>query len=158
MRSWLVLSAVVVVIDQLSKLAASRWLVMYEPQAVLPQFNLTLVHNEGASFGLLSHAGGWQRWLFVVIAVAVCWYLYLWLGRLQRGEIVSAAGIALIIGGAAGNLIDRLFRGHVVDFIDLYYGAYHWPVFNFADSAITIGAVGLILFAVLSPNIAPRKK
>lgn len=149
MCKWLWLSLVVVVLDQATKLAASAYLaVQAAPLEVLPYFNLFLVHNAGAAFSLLAMAGGWQRWFFIVVTILVVWFLTVWLGKLPAEQKLSAVGIALVIGGAVGNFIDRLFLGYVVDFIDLHYQNYHWPTFNIADSAITIGVLLLIGLAV----------
>ena len=148
MRKWLGLSVLVVVLDQVSKRAASEMLTLYLPVSVAPYFNLTLVHNFGAAFSLFDEAGGWQRWFLLAVTVVICLFLYHWLKHLEPSESASSIAIALIIGGAVGNAMDRLVYGYVVDFIDLYYGKYHWPVFNLADMAITMGALGLILLAV----------
>lgn len=148
MRKWLWLSVAAALLDQLSKAAAITQLVLHQPLAVIPQLNFTLVYNRGASFGILSSASGWQRWFFIALAVAVSVYLYGWLKQLTGGAIAAAAGIALIIGGAAGNAIDRALHGYVIDFIDVYYGTYHWPTFNLADSAITLGVVMVIITAL----------
>ncbi len=148
MRKWLWLSALVVAFDQVSKRVASELLTLYIPVAVMPSVNLTLAHNSGAAFSFLSEAGGWQRWFLLSITVVICVFLYHWLKQLDSGESVSSAAISLIIGGAIGNALDRLVYGYVVDFIDVYYGKYHWPVFNLADMTITVGALGLILAAV----------
>ena len=150
MRKWLVLSALVVVFDQVSKRVVSEMLTLYIPVPVIPSINLTLAHNSGAAFSFLSEAGGWQRWLLLGVTVAICLFLYHWLKHLDPGESTSSVAIALIIGGAVGNALDRLVYGYVVDFIDVYYGEYHWPVFNLADMAITMGALVLILIAVRS--------
>ena len=148
MRKWLLLSGAVVVADQVSKLVATAWLSADVAVAVMPYMNLILVHNPGAAFSLLSEAGGWQRWGLSAVAVVVCLVLYHWLTQLERGETGSAVAVTAIIGGAVGNTIDRLAYGYVVDFIDLYYGEYHWPTFNVADMAITLGALTLILVVV----------
>jgi len=148
MLKWLWLSVVVIALDQITKLLASAQLVMHQPVPVLPSFNLTLMHNSGAAFSFLSQAGGWQRWFFVVIAVVVSVVLTLWLHRLPRHQTWLALALALILGGALGNVWDRIMLGYVVDFVDLYYGDWHWPAFNVADSAITLGAVLLVLDAV----------
>ena len=150
MRKWLTLSAVVAVLDQASKLAASEALTMHLPVAVIPHVNLTLVHNPGAAFSLFSDAGGWQRWVLLGITIAVCLFLYRWMNRLDRRELGSFVAISLIIGGAVGNAFDRLVYGYVVDFIDVYYGEYHWPVFNLADTAITVGVLSLMLVVARS--------
>lgn len=147
MRKWLALSGVIAAVDQLSKIAANASLTLHEPVAVTPYFNLTLVYNPGAAFSILGDAGGWQRWALLGVTAAICAFLYVWLKRLESGETGAAAAITAIIGGAIGNAIDRLAYGHVVDFIDLHYGGYHWPAFNVADAAIIVGAAGLILLA-----------
>ena len=155
MHKWLWLSVAVAVLDQLSKVAATTQLVVYQPVAIAPQVNFTLVYNAGASFGILSSASGWQRWFFIALAVAVSVYLYRWLQQLAVDARVTAASIALIIGGAVGNAIDRVVLGHVVDFIDVYYGRYHWPTFNFADTAITLGVVMVVVTVLFErPRIA----
>ncbi len=144
MLKWLNLSAVVIVLDQLSKWLMTSWLDQHQTVPVLPSFNLTLAHNYGAAFSFLASAGGWQRWFFVILAVAVSLVLIIWLKKLQHHARLEAASLALILGGAIGNVIDRLIYGYVVDFLDVYYGSYHWPAFNIADSAICVGAVLLI--------------
>ncbi len=145
---WLWLSLVVLLFDQLSKYAASQVLVLHEARAVLPSVNFTLVHNAGAAFSFLSNESGWQRWFFTAIALVVSLLIFFWLRRLPRGERRTAMGLALILGGALGNVWDRIQLGYVVDFIDVYYHAWHWPAFNLADSAITVGAVLLLLDAM----------
>ncbi len=142
---WLWLSAFVVLADQATKLAALETLVPHRPVPFLPSFNLMLTFNYGAAFSLLGDAGGWQRWLFVAIAIGVSGALVVWLARLPASARFTAVALALVIGGAIGNLWDRLARGAVVDFIDLYYGTWHWPAFNVADMAICVGAGMLVL-------------
>ncbi len=153
MHKWLWLSAVIVVLDQWSKAVAAGQLILHQPVAVLPQLNFMLVYNAGASFGFLSSAGGWQRWFLITLALAVSGYLYMWLKKLTAEAVIMAAGIALIIGGAIGNVIDRVVYGYVIDFIDIYYGAYHWPVFNLADSVITLGAVMIVMTALFDSRV-----
>ena len=145
MLKWLWLAVVVLALDQLTKALASAHLALQKPVAVMPCVNLTLMHNTGAAFSFLGTEGGWQRWLFVVIAVAVSAGLLWWLRQLSPRDTWLAAALALVLGGALGNVLDRIVLGYVVDFIDVYYGQWHWPAFNVADSAITIGAV-LLLF------------
>jgi signal peptidase II len=142
---WLWLSGGVVALDQASKFLASRLLVLHDPVPVLPLFNLTLAHNTGAAFSFLRGAGGWQRWLFSILAVAVSVAIVFWIRRLPATARWTAAALALVLGGALGNLWDRLAHGYVVDFIDLYYGPWHFPTFNLADSAISVGAAMLLL-------------
>jgi signal peptidase II len=148
MGRWLWLSGLVVALDQATKWMAEAALDPYVPVPLAPSFNLTLMYNEGAAFSFLAGAGGWQRWFFVGLAAAVAVALAVWLVRLKSGERVTAAGIALVMGGAVGNLIDRIDTGRVVDFIQVYYAQWSWPAFNLADSAITLG-VGLLLLATL---------
>ena len=143
---WLWLALGVAIADQGSKLLAEHWLGVHEPVAVVPFFNLFLTYNTGAAFSFLRDAGGWQRWLFAALSVGVSVFIVVWLRRIPRDEKWLACALALVLGGAAGNLVDRLFRasGGVVDFIDVYYASWHWPAFNVADSAISIGAVMLL--------------
>jgi len=145
---WLWLSVFVVVADQITKFWASHRLELYEPLSVMPMVNFTLIHNTGAAFSLLNEAGGWQRWLFVFLALAVSLFIAYWLTQLTSDRHWFACALALILGGAVGNLWDRLTHGYVIDFIDVYYGDWHWPAFNVADSAITVGALMLLLDAL----------
>ncbi|MGE0809007.1 MAG: signal peptidase II [Immundisolibacter sp.] len=145
MRARLALAALVLVLDQASKLAVLRLIEPYQTIPVIPGFNLTLAFNRGASFSFLADAGGWQRWLFSAISVAASVVIVVLLRRTAPGDRLNGIGLSLVLGGAVGNLIDRLWLGHVVDFLDVYYGASHWPAFNVADSAITVGAALLIL-------------
>jgi len=141
---WLLLSAVVVGLDLWTKALAEQHLVLYRPVEVLSFFNFTLAYNSGAAFSFLADAGGWQRWFFSMVALVASIVIVGWLLKL-RGERMVALGLALILGGALGNLWDRLTLGHVVDFLDFHWAGYHFPAFNIADSAITVGAVLLIL-------------
>lgn len=145
MLNWLWLSALVVALDQLTKWMASAWLEPHVPIPVWSWFNFTLAHNTGAAFSFLSDASGWQRWLFAVLTIVVSVFIVTWLKRLQAGEGWTAAGLALILGGAIGNLIDRIAYGHVIDFIQWHYEGWYWPTFNIADSAITVGAAILVI-------------
>ncbi|PKM36058.1 MAG: signal peptidase II [Gammaproteobacteria bacterium HGW-Gammaproteobacteria-10] len=144
MLKWLWLSFVVLVLDQITKLAIAASMQLYQSIQVLPFFNLTYVHNTGAAFSFLSEAGGWQRWFFAVLAFVISVVITVWLARLKRHETLLAVSLALVLGGAVGNLIDRLAYGYVIDFLDLYYQDWHWPAFNIADSAITIGVALMI--------------
>jgi signal peptidase II len=149
---WLGLSLLVVVADQLSKYVVLNALEPYQPVPVLPVLNWTLVFNEGAAFSFLSQAGGWQRWLFSGLAASVSALLVYWLWRTPRREIWTALPYALILAGALGNLIDRLRFGHVVDFVDLHWQGWHFPAFNVADAAISIGAVLLVGGLLFAPR------
>ena len=144
---WLWLALLIIVLDQLTKSVAVQWLTLHQAVPVLPGFNLILVHNTGAAFSFLSDAGGWQRYFFIILTLVISLVLLVWLTRLPAGKAILACALALVIGGAAGNLWDRLQYGYVVDFIEVYYDKWSWPVFNIADSAITIGAMLLILDA-----------
>jgi signal peptidase II len=144
MLKWLWLSLLVLILDQASKLAVDSSMQLFQSINLMPYFNLTYVHNLGAAFSFLSEAGGWQRWLFTGLAVLMSSVIATWLFRLQKQETLLATALSLVLGGAIGNLIDRIAYGYVIDFIDIYYDAWHWPAFNIADSAICIG-VGLML-------------
>lgn len=144
MLKWLWLSALALVLDQASKITVDNSMQLYESIRIMPCFNLTYVHNLGAAFSFLSEAGGWQRWFFAVLAIVISGVLAVWLSKLQKSETLLAVALALVLGGALGNLIDRLLYGYVIDFLDVYYQTWHWPAFNIADSAITVG-VGLML-------------
>jgi len=141
MLRWLWLSVIVVVLDQLSKQWVEAHFYLYESLPINGFLNLTLVYNKGAAFSFLADAGGWQRWFFVVLAVAISLYLISWLHKLQSSQIVLPLAISMIIGGAIGNVIDRFIYGHVIDFVDIYVQQWHWPAFNVADSAITLGVI-----------------
>lgn len=146
---WLALAALVVVLDAWTKQWAANALDLYRPQHVTAWLNWTLAHNFGAAFSMLSDAGGWQRWLFTALAVGVTAFLLVWLFRLRRGEWRVGLGLGLVIGGAVGNLIDRVTLGYVVDFIDVHYAGWHWPAFNVADSAISCGVAVLLIDALI---------
>lgn len=145
---WLWLSGLVIALDFLTKRWAETALNYNDPVAVMPFFNFTLLHNTGAAFSFLAQSGGWQRWLFTVLALLVSMVLVIWLYRLPRCYSWLGSALGLILGGAIGNLADRVRLGYVVDFIDIYYRHWHWPAFNLADSAISIGAVMLIIDAL----------
>jgi signal peptidase II len=146
---WLLVSAVVIVLDLYTKQWASASLELYRPQEVLSWLNITLAHNYGAAFSFLSDAGGWQRWFFIVLASAVSLALLVWLLRLARHEWITALGLALVLGGASGNLVDRIQLGYVGDFIDVHFSGWHYPAFHVADSAITCGVILLLLDTLL---------
>lgn len=158
--AWLWLSALVIVLDLATKELALRTLALHDPIAVVDGLlNWMLTYNYGAAFSFLSDASGWQRWFFSALAVVISGLLGVWLRRLPRSDWRQALPFALIIGGALGNLVDRLRFGYVVDFIDVYWGSYHWPAFNVADSAISVGAVLLVVFGLRgnSPAVADSK-
>ena len=142
---WLWLTLVVVVIDLLSKYLADSQLVYADPVPLLPVFDLTLLYNTGAAFSFLASAGGWQRWLFVVIAVGMSAFLLHWMRRTPYTQKALGIGLALVLGGALGNLFDRSVHGHVIDFISLHWSGYYFPAFNIADCAITLGTCLLLI-------------
>jgi len=146
---WLVLSAVVVAADLATKEWVSSTFRYGETLEVLPFFNLVLVHNTGAAFSFLAGAGGWQRWFFSVVAVVISAVLVWMLRKPDTGRLLSTA-LALVLGGALGNLYDRVTLGYVVDFVQLHAGGYYFPAFNVADSAITVG-VALLLWDSVRP-------
>jgi signal peptidase II len=154
MTRWIILIALIIAADQATKLWVLAALEPYQVVPVLPMFNLTLVFNEGAAFSFLADAGGWQRWFFAGLAVVVSIALLLWLKRLEAQERLTGVALSLVAGGAVGNLIDRIAYGHVVDFVDVYWRTWHWPAFNVADSAITVGVILLLLDALLPKKAA----
>jgi signal peptidase II len=147
---WLPLAAAVIVLDQVTKALVERSFELYESHALLPVLDLTRAHNPGAAFSFLAGAGGWQRWLFSALAGVVSIAIVVWLRRLSgTSQRLLAAGLSLIVGGALGNLIDRLRHGYVIDFINAHWQQSYFPAFNVADSAISIGAMLLLLDAWL---------
>ena len=150
---WLWCSLLVLALDLWTKSLAETQLSLYQRIEVLPFFNITLAYNSGAAFSFLADAGGWQRWFFTAIALVASVVIVGWLLKL-KGERLVALGLALILGGALGNLWDRVTLGHVVDFLDFHWAGYHFPAFNLADSAITVGAVLLILDMFVSKKQA----
>jgi signal peptidase II len=148
--AWLVLSAVIVLADQVSKTFISRHYGEFEFTRVLPILDITRMHNVGAAFSFLATASGWQRWVFIGLAVSVSIAITVWLVRLPRGSNrLLAGGLALVLGGALGNVIDRIRLGYVIDFIHFHWDRAYFPAFNVADSAITVGAACLLLEALL---------
>lgn len=144
-KRWLWLAAAIVLADQLTKLAVVRSFAFGERLAVVPGlFDLTLLFNRGAAFSFLAGAGGWQRWFFTGLGVAAAVFI-VWLLARHGSQRLFAFSLTLILGGAIGNVIDRIVRGQVVDFLLVYWQRWHWPAFNVADSAITVGALLLIV-------------
>lgn len=165
--NWLWLSLLVIGLDAGTKWVASHFLQYATPVEITGFFNFTLLHNHGAAFSFLAGADGWQRWGFAVLAIVVALGLLIWLLRIprampgvatRRGVGVVKVAIALIIGGAIGNLIDRLTLGYVVDFLDFHWHEHHWPAFNVADSAIVVGVALLILFELRPSPADPEKQ
>lgn len=141
---WLGIAIIIVLLDQVTKITMSRLLVYGQSEVITPYFNLVMVYNQGAAFSFLANSGGWQRWFFsglaFVVSLVIIWML--WKNTSQR---LFCWSLSLILGGAVGNLIDRLIYGHVIDFLDFHIGTLHWPAFNVADSAITLGAALFVL-------------
>jgi len=149
---WLWLSVIVVLLDQWTKMFASDNLELYTAQPVTGFLNWTLMHNRGVAFSILADQPGWQRWVISVVAILVVLWLLVWLFKNSRNQKLLNISLVLIIGGAIGNIWDRLQLGYVVDFIEVYYKGFYWPAFNIADSAITVGAVLLIIDAFVNKN------
>jgi signal peptidase II len=148
--SWLILSVLVVVIDQISKSYIAAHFGEFEFIRVMPVLDITLMHNVGAAFSFLASASGWQRWVFIGLAVTVSIGIIVWLARLPRStNKLLACGLALVLGGAVGNVIDRIRLGFVIDFIHFHWDRAYFPAFNVADSAITVGAAFLLLDALM---------
>ncbi|UUX94074.1 signal peptidase II [Aquabacterium sp. J223] len=141
---WLALAGVVIVLDQLTKVLVVQQMRLGDSHYVLPFFNWVRAHNTGAAFSFLAGASGWQRWFFTGVGV-VATVVIVWLLRRHAGQRLFSLALALILGGAVGNVVDRLIHGYVVDFVQLHWGGWYFPAFNIADSAITVGAACLIL-------------
>jgi signal peptidase II len=156
---WLLVSVLVVVLDQLTKAWVLTSLPEYTPIPVIEGvWNWYRTYNTGAAFSFLSDAGGWQKYFFVVLAALISGLLAFWLGRTPRGDWRTALPYSLVIGGAIGNVIDRLRHGHVVDFIQWYWRDWYWPAFNIADMAIVGGAIGIALLGLFGSQKAPAAK
>ena len=145
---WLGLALLVILLDQLTKTLILGRFQLGDSHTVTSFFNIVRVHNHGAAFSFLAGAGGWQRWFFTGIGVVAALFM-LWMLRSHAGQTLFCLAISLILGGAVGNVIDRLLHGYVVDFLDFFWGSWHFPAFNVADSAITLGAGLLILDEIL---------
>jgi signal peptidase II len=157
--NWLWLAVVVMALDQWTKSLIVDRFEEFDKVVLLPVLEIMRLHNEGAAFSFLSNAGGWQRWMFIGLGVVVSAAILVWLRRLPpKGQGLLAAGLSLILGGALGNVIDRVQLGHVIDFIRVHWGEHYFPAFNVADSAITIGAVLVILDNLLELDRTRAKK
>ena len=148
MLPWLILAIIIILADQFTKTLIVGYYRLGDSTPVTSFFNIVRAHNTGAAFSFLAGAGGWQRWIFTGLG-AIATIFILWMLRSHHAQKLFAFALACILGGAIGNVIDRLIHGYVVDFLDFYYGTWHFPAFNVADSAITIGAVCLILDEIL---------
>lgn len=151
--AWLLLSIVIIAADLLSKHWASNNLTLYSSQEITSWLNFHLAHNRGAAFSFLHDANGWQRWFFSSVSSIVSIILLVWLWQTPRNAWRQALALSLVLGGAIGNLVDRLYLGYVVDFIDVHYAGWHWPAFNIADAAITVGVALLVI-----DGLIPRKQ
>jgi signal peptidase II len=152
---WLLLATIVVILDQLTKILVLKRFKFAERLNVISDFfDLTLVFNKGAAFSFLANAGGWQRWFFVAIAVIAIFFLLYLLAK-HGGQTLFAFGVSLILGGAIGNVIDRILHGQVTDFLLFYWHPYYFPAFNVADAAITVGA-GCLIFDELRRVLKSR--
>lgn len=154
MLVWLWLSALVIVVDQITKRVIDSAMQLHQTIELIPYFQLTYMRNQGAAFSFLSGAGGWQRWFFIGLAIVASVFIFVWLRKLDPSRRREAVAWALVLGGALGNLIDRILYGYVIDFLDVYVGDWHWPAFNVADSAITVGVALLLLDSFKAPPVA----
>ena len=147
--TWMVVAFAIVAADQLTKWAIIEWVALYEKVPLNSFINVTHQRNPGAAFSFLADAGGWQRWFFVVLSAGVSCVLTVWLWRIRnQGQAILVAGLALVLGGAIGNLIDRIMLGYVTDFIQVWFGNWAFPSFNIADAAISVGAALMIIDAL----------
>mgnify|MGYP001813734110 FL=1 len=147
--TWMVVALAIIAADQLTKWAIIEWVSLYEKVPLNSFINLTHQRNTGAAFSFLADAGGWQRWFFVTLSAVVSCVIVVWLWRIRdQGQTVLAAGLALVLGGAVGNLIDRIMLGYVTDFIQVWFGNWAFPSFNIADAGLTVGAALLIIDAL----------
>ena len=153
-----ILAAIVIGLDQYTKVVATAELQYRVPVEITSWFDLMLAHNTGAAFSFLASAGGWQRWFLAGVAVAVSLFVAVWLTRLKPSEQVLGIALGLVLGGGLGNLIDRISLGYVVDFISWHYNDWYWPAFNIADSAIFIGAELLIIDMLFSKESEEKRE
>ncbi len=146
---WMVVAAMIVIADQLTKWAIIEWVPLYDKIPVNSFINITHQKNPGAAWSFLANAGGWQRWFFVVLSTGVSALIVVWLWRIRNtGQVLLCGGLALVLGGAVGNLVDRILLGHVTDFIQVMFGSWAFPSFNVADAGISVGAALLIIDAL----------
>ena len=156
--AWMVVATVIVVADQATKWAIIEWVPLYDRVPINDFVNLTHQKNTGAAFSFLADAGGWQRWFFVVLATIVSVVIAVWIWRIRKeGQVLLSIGLSLVLGGAVGNLIDRVRLGYVTDFIQVWFGSWAFPSFNVADAGISVGAAFLIIDALFfsGRNTAP---
>jgi signal peptidase II len=139
------ISLLVITLDQITKQLALAWLSLHQAVNVIPGFDWYLTYNRGAAFSFLAQAGGWQRWFFTITTIVISTVILFWIKRVPPEDKFTSVSLCLILGGAIGNLIDRIYLGYVIDYIQVWLGSYPWPAFNIADAAISVGAVALIL-------------
>lgn len=154
--AWLALALLIVGLDLWTKQLAVHNLQPYQPVEITSWLNMTLAHNPGAAFSLLADAGGWQRWFFSAAAAGIGIFILIWLWRLPLTARALPVALMLLLGGAIGNLIDRITLGYVIDFIDVHYRGWHWPAFNVADSAIVSGVILMLIESLFPPHRAPQ--
>jgi signal peptidase II len=146
---WIVVALVIVIADQITKWAIIEWVPLYGRVPLNSFINLTHQHNMGAAFSILADAGGWQRWFFIVLTTVVSVVITVWLWRIRNaGQMVLSAGLSFVLGGAIGNLIDRIMLGYVTDFFQVWFGSWAFPSFNVADAGISVGAAFLIIDSI----------
>ncbi len=158
MLKYLWISGLVIIADQATKWIANTQLEYHQAVKVMPYFEWFLTYNKGAAFSFLAEAGGWQRWFFTFFAIIISTFLFFWIKKLEQHEKLTAIALCLILGGAIGNLIDRVALGHVIDFIQVWLGSYPYPAFNIADSAVFVGAFLLIGSGMISPYKSQDKE
>ena len=144
------ISLLVIILDQITKHLALNSLSLHQAVNVIPGFDWYLTYNRGAAFSFLAQAGGWQRWFFTITTIAISTVILFWIKRVPPEDKFTSVSLCLILGGAIGNLIDRVYLGYVIDFIQVWLGSYPWPAFNIADASISIGAVALILSSFIN--------
>ena len=155
---WLILSLITFFLDIISKILITHYFTLYQTKNIFPFLNITYVRNHGAAFSFLNDAGGWQKWLFSFIAVIIIFVLTYSLYKSKKSFSLSNLSFSLIIGGALGNLVDRIYNGFVVDFIHFHWGEFSFAVFNIADSAICIGAIFLIFDYLFGKKVVDENK
>jgi len=149
---WLAITILAILLDQITKQLIIDNMQLHQSIEVMPYFNLYYVRNYGAAFSFLSDQAGWQRWFFTIIASVISLGILFWLTKLRASQKLLIIALSFVLGGALGNLYDRVSYGYVIDFIDWYVGSYHWPAFNIADASISLGAILLILDTFLNPD------